>query len=226
MIWIFIGITLLLMVVALGILLTTVYFHVNYEHQSDDDQLTIRVWLWKGRIEKKWEVPLIAINEEGALIFKNRELSKQGMDESYEEETISDLIQQLKMANIIVQEVPKLQKNIRRMLKTIQVTSFKWISEVGTPDAPLSAKIVGSLWAVKGSSIGLMSWLSTLTCHPHLHISPIYDRWHTQSTLACMGNVKVGKTVWVAIPLVRHLRAVVKALQQIREMQKRRTNNE
>ncbi len=201
-------------IVALLILLliTPIRLDVTYWHNGDDDQLTIKITVWKV-ISKTIEVPVIAIDKESpSLVFKEEVKGAGGDKEYIRKETPNELVEQVRELNRWLQQIVGLHRIARRFLKHVKVKRFNWSSSLGAGDASTTGWLSGLIWSIKGSMAGLLSSYLTLKCIPELKVDPIFQGWASKTHLECMVTLQLGHAIFAGILVVRHTKGEFSSL--------------
>lgn len=202
---------------AFGLILVALLFvmkisiTIRYKHDKDDDRLTIVIRLLGGLVKIKKEFPSIKVNKEDQTIDVKSE-SNVGKKESKGKVGSEDMQNYFEQLNEIKKRVVHLQKIVRRFLKHIHVTEFRWKSVIGINDAALTGIICGSAWAIKGSCIALLDQNLKLKIRPEIEVIPSFFHAESKTNLTCILSFRMGHAMGAAIRLLTYWRGSKRTL--------------
>jgi hypothetical protein len=81
---------------------------------------------------------------------------------------------------------------------------MEWNSMIGIGDAARTGTLVGALWIVKGSIIGVISNYIRLKEMPKLSITPNFQQAISQTRFSCMIQFRIGNAMLAGIKLVKY----------------------
>ncbi|MHB8124134.1 MAG: DUF2953 domain-containing protein [Desulfitobacteriaceae bacterium] len=98
----------------------------------------------------------------------------------------------------------KLQKIKYYFYRGIHCTSLNWHFEIGLRDPVQTALVVGSLWAILGSSLARFYRQVTMdTDHPQLQIIPQFQKPGFSCEINCIFNLRMGHIIIAGLKLLR-----------------------
>jgi hypothetical protein len=204
MIWIIvIGAIILLTFV---IVITKVNIGVEYRHNQDDDLLEVKVSLWRMRIYT-FSAPVIKLDDDSASLIVEEE-QKIGKMESKKKKPITPelILEDLRWLRDFLNHVVGLHKIVRSFLKKVRVNRITWHSDIGVGDAAYTAQLVGAIWALKGSIIGLIANSMRMKFMPKLSIDPHFQTVVSHTYLSCMFSFRIGQAIVAGLMLLKHWR--------------------
>lgn len=185
---------------------------MRYKHDKDDDRLTIVIrFLW-GLVKIKKEFPSIKVNKEDQTIDVKSESNVGKKEENKGKVGSEDVQNYFEQLNEIKKRVVGLQKIVRRFLKHVQVTEFRWKSVIGIKDAALTGIICGSAWAIKGSCITLLDQNLKLKIMPEIEVIPFFFQAESKTDLTCILSFRMGHAMGAAIRLLTYWRGSKRTL--------------
>jgi hypothetical protein len=205
--WLVIALAVLLFLMMI-VLITKLTIYFRLYHGQDNDYLKLEFRAWFGLIRYKREIPLIKLDENSPTIVMKQEQQMGHKEKSKKKETkqysAEDLFNSFKDTKEILTHVIGLHKIIRSFLKKITIKEFEWFTVAGTGDAAYTGMLIGALWAIKGSIVGLISHHMKLKVMPNITITPNFQRAYSQTTLRCMIHFRIGHAMLAGIKLVKY----------------------
>ena len=195
------------LVLLIIVLFTKLTIYINYYHRNDNDDLKIEFRAWFGLIKYKKEIPLIKVDDDSpSIILKGK--TKMGPQESESDMTVNQItprkvLSSLKNFREILEHVIRFNVVLRKFLRKITIKEFHWSTVVGVGDAALTGMLTGSLWAVKGSIIGLLSRYFQMKEIPKIMILPQFQQMIIQTELSCMFQFRIGHAIVAGLKLVK-----------------------
>ncbi|EIJ79272.1 hypothetical protein PB1_16984 [Bacillus methanolicus PB1] len=205
--WLVIALAVLLLLLII-VFVTKLTIYVNYDHVQDNDHLKLEFRAWLGLIRYKLKIPLIKIDENSPTVVLKEEKQmgneKKPSKEEAKQYSAEDLLNSLKDTKEILTHVIGLHKIIRKFLKKVTIKQFEWFSVAGIGDAAYTGILIGALWAVKGSIVGIISHNMKLKVIPKIIITPNFQRAISKTTLRCMFQFRIGHAMLAGIKLVKY----------------------
>lgn len=202
---IFLAVLLFLLMIVLATRLT---IYLSYDHVQDNDHLKLELRVWFGLFRYKLKIPLIKIDENSPTIVLKQEKQMGHQKKPSKEETkqysAEDLLNSFKDTKEILTHVIALHKIIRKFLKKITIKEFEWFTVAGIGEAAYTGMLIGALWAVKGSIVGVISLNMKLKVMPKINITPNFQRAYSQTTLRCMFQFRIGHAMLAGIKLIKY----------------------
>lgn len=197
---------------ALGLLLVVLFLclkisvALEYKRAKDDDRFTIVIRLLWGLVKIKKVFRAIQANKEDQTIDLKSETgagTKKNENNKISQDDVQNYLQQV---NEIKKRVVHLQKIIKRFLKHVHVTEFRWKSEIGLKDAAATGFICGSAWAIKGSCIALLDQNLNMKIKPSIEVIPSFFQAESNTNLTCILSFRMGHAMGAAIRILTYWR--------------------
>lgn len=196
-----------LFIIIILILLTKLKVHVSYRHIEDNDNLIIKCTAWYGLFRYTVKVPLVQLDIDSTSIKVQEKTGRNALDkEETKRYTASDFKRNLEEVKDIVTHVFGLHHIVRNFLRKVRVKTFEWRSHIGIGDAAYTGMIVGGLWALKSSIIGLFTNYLDFKVKPTYTITPDFQQLRAEAYLSCIFQFRVGQAMWAGIKMIRFWR--------------------
>ncbi|WP_100405116.1 DUF2953 domain-containing protein [Bacillus solitudinis] len=194
----------LLLLLFILFLITKVSIDVQYEHKQDDDLLEVVVYFWKLRVYT-FSAPLIRLDFNSESIVVDEEQNISGNREKGRKIITKDLIiHDLQKLNEFIQHVAGLHKIVRRFLGRISVHFLKWKSEFGIGDAAHTGQLIGTVWTIKGSIIGLIGNYMKMKRLPEVAVTPHFQEVVSRTKFTCMLSFRIGHAIVAGLMIIKH----------------------
>lgn len=178
---------------------------VNYFHNQDDDELKVKISTLFGLAKYTINVPVLKIDEDSAsIIVKEEEHSAVSNKERTKKLTPEIIIKDLRKVKDFLRHVVGFHKIVKNFFKHIAIQSFSWKSWVGAGDAALTGAVVGAVWGIKGSTVGIISNYMKLKKNPIIEVHPNFQRLASHTELSCMFSFRLGHAIVAAIQIIKH----------------------
>ncbi|MED1561494.1 hypothetical protein AJ85_04290 [Alkalihalobacillus alcalophilus ATCC 27647 = CGMCC 1.3604] len=196
------------------IFLAKITIDCHYQHQIDDDLLTVQVKLWAIHIYT-FSSPVIKVDPKTlSVTLEEKNESPLGTTDKKQRFTINWLKKEIKKSQRFLQQVTGFYKIVQRFMKKVKVKKLEWHSQVGVDDAVLTAQLAGALWTLKGVVIGFVSNFFTLVHYPRIQVDPIYQGMMTKTNFSCMFSFRIGQAIIAGLLIVKHWHKTKKTDQQ------------
>jgi hypothetical protein len=206
MMWLVI-ILLILLILLVIIILTKLTIKIDYYHGNDNDHIKLEFKIWFGLIKYKKEIPMVKIDEDSPTIVYKSETKKGKENQTTKEEdkviTKDKVINSFHDAYKLLQHVVKLHSIVRNFLSKVQVKNIEWYSAMGVGDAAYTGMLVGGIWAIKGSIIGIISHYMKLSEMPKMTVTPCFQQTISQTRFKCMFQFRIGQAILAGLKLIK-----------------------
>lgn len=176
-----------------------------YFHDQDNDELKIKISTFFGLASYRINVPVLKIDEDSAsIIVKEEQHSALGDTENTEKFTPERILDDLRKVKDFLMHVVGFHKIVKRLLGRMSITKFSWKSIVGLGDAALTGTLVGAVWGVKGSTLGLITHYMRLKVEPLIEVHPNFQRLTSHTELSCIISFRLGYAIIAGLQIVKH----------------------
>ncbi|PLR68417.1 DUF2953 domain-containing protein [Bacillus sp. UMB0893] len=181
----------------------------DLKHVGDDDEIKVKFKAIFGILKYTIKIPLVKVDPNGPNILIKEEKKMGGTSEPKEiDEKISpnDMLASIKDFKELTEHIVHLNKIVRKFLSHVQISKFKWHSQLGTGDAATTGMIIGPGWTLKGSVVGIISSYMKLKSRPNLSIEPNFYQKSSKTNLSCMLHFRIGHAIVAGIRLLKYWR--------------------
>jgi hypothetical protein len=179
--------------------------NLTYFHEQDNDELKIKISTLFGLASYRINVPVLKIDENSAaIIVKEEQHSAIGDTEKTEKFTPERILNDIRKFKDFLTHVVGFHKIVRRLLNKISITKFSWRSIVGLGDAALTGTLVGAVWGVKGSTLGIITNYMRLKVIPEIEVHPNFQRLTSHTELACIFSFRLGYAIIAGLQILKH----------------------
>ncbi|MBP1999498.1 hypothetical protein J2Z69_000517 [Paenibacillus shirakamiensis] len=206
--WIWIGGGVLIIAVLLfAVMMTQIRLTLNIVKKNKDDTIIVEAKALAGMIKYQYEIPSIIFKDmqEGVVVeekaqdnFIKRHHSeeKQNIDKAQVEDWRDKFRR-------ILQATKDIKMWLFQTLRHVKVTHLDWTTEICLDAADQTAILAGSLWALKCSLIGGLSYLLQMETAPKLHIIPLFGLKPQISTkMTCIAQIRCGYAMYAGLVLI------------------------
>ena len=180
------------------LMLTPVRLEVNYRREQQEDRAEVIVsfwfrWLRLRRIisDLNWQGWPEGV-EVGTRGQRSIQISK-------------DRLEQLKAnTDRLVDLVPDFYRQLRRFLRHVHCTRFRWQTEIGTGDAMETGVLSGLLWAIKTNLYQLLSRWIDCEAPPAFAVRPNFTQSVLLISLESIIRFRIGHAIFAIIQVFRH----------------------
>lgn len=153
------------------VLLTRIYVTCNFVYTTEEQEMTIRIYLFRLQAYKK----IIHFHKENAFI-------------------------QVERKNIFRSLFSQIQQLVRMYTILLQYTNLhyiQWQTDIGTGEASQTGIVSGGIWGIKSTLIQTLANKSNLMKNESIHINviPNYNQKVLQSVFDCMVSINAGKAM-------------------------------
>lgn len=208
-IWLLLAL-LIIFFLSILIIFTKLTIYVNYFNHNGNDDLKIEFRIWFGLIKFKKNIPLIKIddNSPSIVINSNSQIgssptSKQGPDNKIKQITKDEIVANLKNMNELLHHVFNLHVIVKKFSNKVSIKQFEWHSMMGIGDAAHTGVLIGAIWAIKGSMLGMLSHYLKLIDMPKVTVTPQFQLAIIQTRLTCILQFRIGHAILAGIKLIK-----------------------
>lgn len=206
----------LLLLIVLGVialLYSRAELEVKYERKGSDDRITIRAIGPFGVVYQRSEVPVLEFDQ--AKDGWRFELETRAKEEVGSNPTAlartEFYVHEYKKVTRFFRKVNSLKEQFEPMidflLNHIEVRSFSWQTTVGAGDSALTALLIGGLWGVKGSVLGvLQSRTKVKDKNVVIAVFPSFKQRKFQTYLQCIFSLKIVHIIYAQFIMLREKR--------------------
>lgn len=199
-----IGIALALIILIVMIMITKLHITLHYSHERGIDSLKITFRVWRF-LTYTYDTPFISLDQESpSIVVKQEKKAPIGQSKKKRSKiTIDDILARMRNTHKLLGKIEGTHKIIKRFLRRVKVTKFKWHTQFGLGDAALTGTASGAIWMLKGNIIGLIGHYTDLKTTPDLFIQPLFQVTHTQVQLSCMISFRIGYAMRAGFQIVK-----------------------
>jgi len=204
--WVLIVLAIILLIL-LVVIISKLKVYIDYYHGQDNDHLEIRFKALFGLVRYKMTIPIIKVDENSPTIVVKDKIEKGKKDKNVKQGKRQvageDLLKSFNDTKQIVNHVLGLHKIVKKFLRKVQVKELEWHSVVGVGDAAITGVLTGSIWAVKGSLLGIVSRYMVIKKMPIVTITPNFQFAVSQTAIKCMIQFRIGHAMLAGIKLLK-----------------------
>lgn len=217
----------LLTLLILILIRTRLFIEIDVKHTRDHNHIQILFKAWKGLIKYRYEVPLVAVDDESAsVVIKEEKAAGPTGDnekESKKKITPQDVINRIKQAKKLLEHVVGFHRIVRLFLSHITIHKIMWKTAIGVGDAAKTGTLTGIIWTLKGSIMGIISQYMRLSKQPIIEVYPHFQQTITHTELTCIVSFRIGHAMGAALRLVKFWRGIRKTKSVPDSFNKRKT---
>ena len=195
--WWWIGISavlVLLLIVTAASPLTVLIYLIK---AGKDEHAVLKIRGLYGLFRFHYELPVIGLErwwESIALKTEHKGMEASGQSE--QSMSIRTFIKSAKDFAAVIRTTEGLKERMRRMLKRVSCTEFRWNTYIGTADAAETAIMTGVVWAIKSVLLGKLFSMIRLNDRPAVMVNPQYNQNRFQTELRIAISVPLGTVLW------------------------------
>ncbi|WP_161568323.1 DUF2953 domain-containing protein [Anaerobacillus alkaliphilus] len=179
--------------------------NLTYFHDQDNDELKVKISTFFGLASYRINIPILKIDENStSIIVKEEQHSALGDSEKTAKITPEIILRDLRKAKDFLRHVIGFHTIVRRFFKRISITTFTWKSIFGLGDAALTGTLIGAVWGIKGSTLGIISNYMRLKVEPLIEVHPHFQKLTSHTELACIFSFRLGYAIIAGLQIVRH----------------------
>ncbi|MCU9614213.1 DUF2953 domain-containing protein [Caldibacillus lycopersici] len=193
-----------LILLLLLIVLSKVKVEIVYTFKSKENHLEIKMKALFGLVRIQKKLPSDKQAENGNNGEEKESSHKYTTISDNNDITEDESLKSIMGVNGIIEHIPKLYRIIKKLLKKVQIKHFEWMSTIGTGDAANTGVVAGLGWAIKGSSLGIISNYMTFRTNPIINITPNFQQKISETYLTCMFQLRIGHAIVAGIKLFKY----------------------
>lgn len=179
--------------------------NLSYFHDRDNDELNVKISTFFGLASYKISVPVLKVDEDSAsIIVKEEQHSAVNDNEKTKKITPEIILKDLRKVKDFLRHVVGFHKIVKRFLRGISIHDFSWRSRFGVGDAAATGTLVGAVWGVKGSTLGIITHYMKLKTDPILEVHPNFQQLTSHTEVSCMFSFRLGYAIVAALQIVKH----------------------
>lgn len=179
--------------------------NLSYFHNQDDDELKVKISTFFGLASYRINVPVLQVDKDSpAIVVKEEQHSAMGDTEKTKKITPEIIIRDIRKMKDFLRHVVGFHKIVRRFLAKITISKFTWKSIVGLGDAALTGTLVGAVWGIKGSTLGLISNYMKLKVNPCIEVHPHFQNLTSHTEISCIFSFRLGHAIIAGLQIVKH----------------------
>ncbi|WP_159882920.1 DUF2953 domain-containing protein [Paenibacillus puerhi] len=195
----------------MGILLSRpVKVRLTFSHREENDEINVDIQALLGLVHFRYEVPVLRFKgwDTGVEVRTERVNAQagdllSGHQQNINGETIKNAYDQFRE---LVQHCIELNEWMKRLLRRVHCSELNWKTSVGLGDAPSTAILVGSLWAVKSSMLGYLLRMIQLEAQPQLIVTPSFHQKVFTTEGSGLFSIRIWYLLSGGVQLLRRIR--------------------
>ncbi len=206
------GLYLLISVIVL--LIIFIYFikisvKVTFKYDENDAVIQFRVRALLGLIKLLFLYPNPK-KKDRSNVTETTELEKERQAKEEERDDDFEPLRPWVTIHALLQHLSRIQDIVSNFLKKVQIRKFEWSSHFGTGEAASTGVLSGTVWALKGNAIGLISNFFSLMEQPKISVTPHFQEKVIKTECQCMFRFRLGHAIFAGIRLFLTWRKVKK----------------
>lgn len=187
------------------------YFEVIYHRSANNDELTVKIKIFKSLVLYNMCIPAIAFkaNPEALLPWLEAEIASGNQNSSIK--THSEREQRflkksskiytvnLKRFYLAIKSVRNwfdiYNEFMRKVIRSSRCEYLCWNTTCGTGDAATTALISGLLWSFKGRALERIKNYSAFQVPPVIHINPEWGKARFTTAFQCIFSIRIGHVI-------------------------------
>lgn len=204
--WIVIILFVILILLIFLLIVTKITVNIFFQHEQDNDQLTIKFRALFGLVRYTVDVPLVKVDKDtGSVVVQEKtkmgDAQQKSKDKSF---SPKEIWQSIEDTYQLVRHVVGLHEIIRRFMAKIEVKHLEWHTNIGVGDAAYTGMLVGTIWSVKGGVVGIIGNKMILRTTPNITVTPYFQQFTSQTLLKCMIRFRTGNAIMAGIRIVKY----------------------
>ncbi|UJZ86607.1 DUF2953 domain-containing protein [Heyndrickxia coagulans] len=192
---------------ALAAIIAIVWFSslsvlIEYGHRLDDDKIFIQIRVW-GIICYTVKIPEVKVDWKKPGVVYEKETKHAEQERNITPDVLEQRIEDVKK---IAERVIGLKAIAGKFIRNVQLRKFEWHTAIGLHDAAWTGIVAGSIWAVKGGILSLITTHLRVKTDPVLSVTPFFQYPISETQLKCMVKVQIGKAIIAAFKMLKYWR--------------------
>lgn len=201
---IFLKISMIVIAVVTFIAITKVKIKITYKHERDNDLFMIRLYAWKLKLYTI-STPLIEVDKDSpSIVLNKQDRSTFGKNKEKVRVTPQTIRHYFKNMQNLIAHIVHLKKIVIRFLRRVHLEQLEWKSVIGTSDAALTGKIIGVIWGLKGTVVGVLGYYLQMKQMPKLDVQADFQKRQSKTSMSCMISFRLGHAIIAVIMALKH----------------------
>ncbi len=191
----------------LALCLIRINIALEYNREGVSDNIVLSVFILKGLVKYKYEIPKVDAGKKGFIFKKVKEKGKKEKDKSKRRKKISYsyVLEKIKYYRELKNKYHTLIEKILGYLKCrLQIKKFDLNVTIGTDNAHHTAVLIGLCWSVAGLILSFIHNNLNLV-EKKVNIKPDYMGKKLKVDLFCILNVRIGHIIIVGLIYLVHI---------------------
>ncbi|WP_179281167.1 DUF2953 domain-containing protein [Paenibacillus sp. XY044] len=204
--WIVVAIIVLLIILLLAAIMSSITITLWYSKHNKDDKAVLDVKMLYGFVKMHYEMPSLvfanmkkgfSLRLEKKNNIRNREtagktyLNKRRVDRWADE------------VRVMLKSTASLKGWFNRTMQHVQIMKLDWSTNVSTGDAAWTAIATGTLWGIKTTLVGWLSYKVRMRNKPKLFVVPVFnDEPQFATELSCVARISCGYALYAGVVLM------------------------
>jgi len=200
---------------------TKVRMRLKYLRQGKDDEFSMDLSLWQGKLHYKFEVPLVEMGKKDSgrktstgpgrflhsllrPVFKIKtEIEGKGgrpIAEDKKRVRVPGPARMINLAKDMIQQYQKYKTAVFYLFNRVHLQHFQWKTEIGLSDPAQTGFLTGTAWAIKGIILSLVYRLFlTGETKPVVAVSANYEKACLNTFFDCIFEVRIGYIIFTGM---------------------------
>lgn len=205
------GITAGIILIILAFIMSSyIHCHLYINRVQDRDQISVQFKALYGWIKLRYDIPMLQFMNlsEGVKVELGEQNKHMPIGDHHKKNNIDwDAIAgAYDRVMHVIHRVNGYFHWLKQTLRKLHVTEFNWYTRVGAGDAPQTAMLSGTIWALKGTLSGWLFHHVTLDKTPQFSVMPMYNRTLFSTELACITKIRTGNAIIAGLKLLARMR--------------------
>ncbi|WP_258432685.1 DUF2953 domain-containing protein [Heyndrickxia coagulans] len=175
---------------------------IEYGHRRDDDKIFIQIRVW-GIIRYTVKIPAVKVDRKKPGVVYEKETKHAEQERNITPDVLEQRIEDVKK---IAERVIGLKAIAGKFIRNVQLRKFEWHTAIGLHDAAWTGIVAGSIWAVKGGILSLITTHLRVKTDPVLSVTPFFQYPISETQLKCMVKIQIGKAIIAAFKMLKYWR--------------------
>ncbi|KYC62799.1 hypothetical protein B4099_2675 [Heyndrickxia coagulans] len=175
---------------------------IEYGHRLDDDKIFIQIRVW-GIICYTVKIPAVKVDRKKPGVVYEKETKHAEQERNITPDVLEQWIEDVKK---IAERVIGLKAIAGKFIRNVQLRKFEWHTAIGLHDAAWTGIVAGSIWAVKGGILSLITTHLRVKTDPVLSVTPFFQHPISETQLKCIVKIQIGKAIIAAFKMLKYWR--------------------
>lgn len=208
-VWIVVAIIVLLIILLVAVIMSNITITLWYSKHNKDDKAVLDVKMLYGIVKMHYEMPslVFANMKKGFMLrlesknsFRNGQtvgkahINKRRLDHWADE------------VRIMLQSTASLKEWFYRTMQHVNIMRLDWSTNLSTGDAAWTAIATGTVWGLKTTLVGWLSFKVRMRNNPRLFVVPVFkDEPQFATELSCVARISCGYALYAGIMLMARI---------------------